>query len=487
VKQHPRSVAGFALVAVGVFGAILHGRVADGPAVALGLLLCAGLGWILALCAARRSPPPLRAIVAGAVLLRLLALGSDLQLSDDAYRSVWEGEVVLHGASPYAHGPDDPTLAGLRAELPRLHARVAHREVSAVYPPIVQAAGAFAALVARLLHASPEVWGVRVLRFVFGCADLLVLLPLARLLQGSGRTHAGLVAWAWCPLVVLESGGSAHGDALGILLLLLALTSLARADESTGAAADARPMGWLASAILVKYLPLVVVPWIGRSPAPQSRDAAPQSNEQSNEPVPKASAVDWAPHAGSMRANAVPARLAWLLVFLALGFAQLLFLSGGLHGVGAGLYEYGSRWQSGSLVFRFVEGLCLRLFEPTDGWDDPHRVARLVAAALWIAWAAWVVRHVRERVRGVGLLIAGYLVLTPALHPWYLMWIVPFLAIELSPAWVWLVAAAPVLYAPLRTWQSEGRWTEPAWMWPIVAMPFFALLVAGMRARRTAA
>jgi len=94
--------------------------------------------------------------------------------------------------------------------------------------------------------------------------------------------------------------------------------------------------------------------------------------------------------------------------------------------------------------------------------------------------------RVRDRVRGVGLLVAGFLVLTPTLHPWYMLWIVPFVALRPSAAWLWLLAAAPILYAPLPGWQAHGRWIEPAWMWPALALPFFALLVvqAVFRPRR---
>src|SRR5207244_12989540 len=81
-----------------------------------------------------------------------------------------------------------------------------------------------------------------------------------------------------------------------------------------------------------------------------------------------------------------------------------------------------------------------------------------------------------DLVQGTGLAIAGFLVLSPTLHPWYLAWIAPFVALRPSLAWCVLIAAAPLLYAPLAGWQHEGKWIEPAWEWPVVALPFFALL-----------
>ena len=89
------------------------------------------------------------------------------------------------------------------------------------------------------------------------------------------------------------------------------------------------------------------------------------------------------------------------------------------------------------------------------------------------------------RTYGVGLLLAllatavfaAFLVLTPTLHPWYLTWIVPFLALRQSRAWIWLAAVAPLLYWPLEGWRTEAVWHEPLWLWPLVAVPFWALLL----------
>src|SRR6185295_7255476 len=111
---------------------------------------------------------------------------------------------------------------------------------------------------------------------------------------------------------------------------------------------------------------------------------------------------------------------------------------------------------------------------------------RIIVVLAWCVWAAWVFVHVRDRVRGFGLLLAGFLVLTPTLHPWYLTWIVPFLALRRSPAWSALVVAAPLLYWPLERWREQGRWDEPDWLWPALALPFWGLLVLDLARQRGA-
>jgi hypothetical protein len=51
--------------------------------------------------------------------------------------------------------------------------------------------------------------------------------------------------------------------------------------------------------------------------------------------------------------------------------------------------------------------------------------------------------------------LAALLLASPALHPWYLLWVLPFAAKRREPAFVYLCSAAPLAYAllyPLAGW-----------------------------------
>jgi hypothetical protein len=416
------------------------------PWACLGAFALAGSAWVFAVLCAERARVGLGLVCGVALLLRVLALGSTLELSDDVYRYVWEGELSARGISPYAFAPGDPALDAVRAELPTLAARVAHPEVPAVYPPLVQGCATLSVRVSHALGVPSERGAVWVLRILLACADLLVLWPLAHLARRSGRTREALVAWAFCPLVVFEFAGSAHFDAVGIALFTTALLALARADEQRTFAREAGASALIAGAILSKYLPVFALPWIG---------------------------------AGRTRWT----RAFLAAVFVGLAFVPFLFLHGGERGFLGGLHQYRDRWEAGSLLFRFVRDGVHALYSSSP---DPERDARLVVALAWCAWALIVFVRVRERVRGVGLLLAGFLVLTPTLHPWYLTWLLPFVALGPGAAWVWIFAAAPILYVPLARWQNEQQWIEPVWMWPVFAVPFFALLIFARRRPLTA-
>jgi len=405
----------------------------------LPLLAAAGGLWWWALRRPKNAPS-WKVVCLGALALRLVVLGWDPGLSDDLHRYVWEGHLVRHAVSPYAFSPEDEALSRFRSELPRSFQAMNNREISAAYPPLTQLACAFASTLARVSSDSVATYEARsgwALRLLFVACDLLVLWPLGRLLRASGRPRSLAVAWAWCPLVCIEFAGSGHFDALGIVLLMGALACLVEAPRR------ARGLGLLGAAVLVKYLPLCALPFAMRGP-------------------------------GWLR------RGAWVGAGLLLAFLPFAFFEGGLGGLGSGLSQYALRWEAQSLTYRHVEGLAALFLERDGTWLDVRVVGRMTILIAWCAGAVWMWRRrfsvVQASAGGIGL----FLLLSPTLHPWYLTWIVPFLALRsrrASPAWCWLVAVAPLLYWPVAAWQSMRVWREPVWLWPMVALPFLALLV----------
>lgn len=421
-------LACLALILAAVFALSVSGRFAAGLPILTACFLAGGLAWLLAVVLARRGAGDFRAVVAGALALRVLAWTADTGLSDDAYRYLWEGEVVLAGGNPYTRAPEDPELRAVRDRVPELWARVNHKEVRAAYPPVAQIVGVGVAWLCRNLRLVPETDGVRILRAFFGLADLAVLWPLSILLRRARLPTSLAVVWGWSPLVVFEFSGSGHLDSLGILLLIAAL-----------AARRTVSVALLCAGILTKYLPVLALPWVLR------REETKRS----------------------------------LAVVLVCATAALSFLLLRMGSGSSGLAEYAFRWDSGSLLHRWIEAAFDALHARDMTWMDPRRLARAVDGIVWIAVAVIVVRRVQDPVRGTGYLIGAWLVLSPTLHPWYVCWILPFVAMNPTAPWLWLALAAPVLYWPLGGWQREGIWFEPAWSWPFVALPFFALLAHG--------
>jgi len=76
------------------------------------------------------------------------------------------------------------------------------------------------------------------------------------------------------------------------------------------------------------------------------------------------------------------------------------------------------------------------------------------------------------------LWIAAVLLLSPIVHPWYLTWLVPFLAWRRDMwvlVWTGTVIAA---YAVLPDWWLSGIWDLPKWALLSEYLPVYILLAA---------
>ena len=240
--------AGCALVAA--FAAIgatddLHRRIP----LFLSLYGAAFAAYAIAVRSVLRSPRATRraliAMAMVAVAARVAVLPARPDLSTDAYRYVWEGRVVLHGANPFAVAPADSLLAALRDDDFDL---INHRSLATIYPPLAQGLFAVGAWIAPNVIA---------LKSIFTLFDLGTALLLLAFLRARGRPATHALVYAWSPLVILETGHSGHLDAAGVFFLVLGVTLLAGGKRAWGAIT-------LGASFLVKYLAIALVPFFGK-------------------------------------------------------------------------------------------------------------------------------------------------------------------------------------------------------------------------------
>jgi rSAM/selenodomain-associated transferase 2 len=97
------------------------------------------------------------------------------------------------------------------------------------------------------------------------------------------------------------------------------------------------------------------------------------------------------------------------------------------------------------------------------------------AFALWIGFVSW---RVTDPWRGAFLILGGLLLLAPIVHPWYLTWILPFLAISPQPAWLLLTGLQAFSFATWADYRVTGAWVQPTWAWAAQWLPFGLLFVA---------
>lgn len=372
-----------------------------------------GLGGLLGTLAfaavARRwrelSPEGLRAAVVLGVAGRVALLCLPPLLSEDLWRYLWDGAVQHHGLSPYAHAPNDPALDALAASDPALadiRGRIGHPHLATIYPPAAQAVF----WLVTLGGPSAMAWRVMAVAFELGAAWVLF-----RWLRREGRDPRAVALWLLCPLAAVEGAVGAHVDTLGVLALSAAL---AWPGVRAGLA--------LAVAAGTKLFPLLVLPRLDRG----------------------------------------------ALLGLGAGAAGLLLFTGG-EIAGDGLAAYGHRWRANDGLFALLVLGFEQLWPPGTGpleaapWvlglarglvggegplypdEAAFAAAKLVAG---LAFAAVVLERWRRGTtpaNALGPITAALLLLSPVVHPWYLLWLLPFAIWRAGgvrpglalPFWIW--------------------------------------------------
>ncbi|HZN55735.1 MAG TPA: glycosyltransferase 87 family protein [Candidatus Polarisedimenticolaceae bacterium] len=361
---------------------------------------------------ARGGRAAFRAMLAAAVVFRLIALAAPPSLSDDVYRYVWDGRVQAAGHHPYKFAPSDPMRAELRDGA--VYPRINHPEIPTIYPPLAELL--FAALALAKL-------GVGGFKLAFVALDVGVIVALLRLLRALELPRDRIVFYAWNPLAVVEVAASGHLEPAGILPMVLALAWLIEERPVRAGAA-------LGAAIQMKLLPLILFPGFVR-------------------------------------------RLKLLPLLAMLAVVVLTTVPYAVRGpfYGRGVLAYAHRWEHGAVLFEGVRAVYARIdLAPglkagiawaqarwgagdTALWDAlyravwPQELARATVAALALMWAA--AQSFRPRIDAAHearLALGGAILLAPTLHPWYVLWILPLAACALSGGWLLFAGLIPLQY-----------------------------------------
>lgn len=256
-------------------------------------------------------------------------------------------------------------------------------------------------------------------------ADLGVAAVLDRLAAARGdRSSVPLLLWLWSPLVLVEVAWSGHLEPLGLLPVMAALLLLAR--DGDGRLAG----GLLGLGAAVKFAPLAALPALGRR-------------------------------------RGAGAALVGLLV------PALLYLpyAGAGADLFAGLGEYASRWRFNAALFPLLEAVL-------------GGAARVAAAAIVGAVAVGAALRRWSVSRTLFWTVGAALLLSPTIHPWYALWILPFAALRRSWPWVVWTGLLFLAYAGRDAYLATGTWPHPPALAALVHLPLLALLAAGELRRR---
>ena len=378
----------------------------------------------------RRADGSIYFILGTALLFRLTLWSSPATLSDDIFRYVWDGQVQLAGINPYLYAPSAPEVAHLHEALSQ---SVNHADISTVYPPLAQ----FFFRAVCTLNPTPAAMKLALLLCDWG-----LCLLLARSLVRRGQDPRRVLLYAWNPLPLIEVAGSGHIDALGILLLFLALHALQLRHLTTAVCA-------LTAAFLAKLFPLILVPTFWRCPGDRTLSA-------------------WL--------DPRPRKVLLLFPVMVL-VAFLPFADAGTQLI-AGLRIYIQHWYFNAAAYSLIH----YSLSPWNG--NAHSHARWFCTAFFVFFALYTQIRSRDPYRATFISLGAYVLLSPTMHPWYLLWVLPFLPFFPHPAWLLFSGLIVLAYEVLMDYVHTGVWQEKTWVLWAQYAPFYIGLIATAYYRR---
>jgi len=184
-------------------------------------------------------------IIATGLLFRLTLLPSSPATSDDVYRYVWEGKVVVNGYNPFTTPPNNDRLNTLRDNNFR---QVTYKNIPAIYPPFSQIVFAAAYLLSK-----DNLVGLKLIYFI---CEIFTLIFLLKLLQLKNINLNRIILYAWLPLPILEYFVNVHLDPIGIMFLIISIYFVEKKNYIPASAFLA--FSFLSKLIGIFLLPLII-------------------------------------------------------------------------------------------------------------------------------------------------------------------------------------------------------------------------------------
>ncbi len=351
-----------------------------------------------------------------ALLFRLPLIPQTPVLSSDLYRYLWDGKVQVSGEmNPYLYPPGNKRLTFLRDE--RIYPNINRKEARTVYP-----AGAQLLFQAGYLLDLDTPAKFKAAALV---AEALTLFMLVLILREVRLPQSLVLIYAWNPLVIYELFHSGHIEGLMLPPLLAFVYFFLRSQPMRAGAA----LGLAAAIKFVPALLLVVIP--------------PGKRLKTILPFLLVVALAYLPYAGA--AGKI------------LGFLPTYF-SDPNEIFNPGLVQAG-------------------LLQATKAFSIPSPWIRYILFTLLLAFLFPVARRRDQApidlIPKLYLVLSAYLVLIyPALHPWYLCLMIPFLCLTPSRAWLYLSLVVPLSY--LKYLIPDG--VMPSWIIWVEFAPLYVLL-----------
>lgn len=187
------------------------------------------------------------------VLLRVLLLIAVPALSDDVYRFIWDGRLLLNLTDPYKQLPSYYVTQEIPGLTNELFQKLNSPEYFSVYPPFNQ----LFFFLSVLFSPNSELVSIIVLRIIILLFEMGNISLIRKLLKHYGLPQKYGLFYALNPLVILELTGNLHFEAILIFFLLKALWAYEQERFDRSAL-------FFGLSVATKFLPLIFLPLLLR-------------------------------------------------------------------------------------------------------------------------------------------------------------------------------------------------------------------------------
>lgn len=194
-----------------------------------------------------------KSLVTITILFRVVFLIATPNLSQDFYRFIWDGRMLLNGFNPYLYLPEIYQVANYTIPNQAVELVAGMGELNAShysnYPPLNQLCFTIAAL-----FANKSILGsIIVMRALIILADVGVLYFGSKLLKSLNLNPKAIFLYLLNPLIIIELAGNLHFEGVMIFFLVWSLYLLQQYKWKLAAVV-------FACSITVKLLPLLFLP-----------------------------------------------------------------------------------------------------------------------------------------------------------------------------------------------------------------------------------
>ncbi len=338
-------------------------------------------------------------------------------LSDDVYRYIFEGKLIANHYNPFIISPSD--MASTPLADTTIFPKINHPWHVTIYPPVSQYLFA-----ASYLIDGDSLSGFKILSFFFELLSLWLMFLFVKRFKLPDWTF---LIYLFSPLIIIEFLFSNHLDIFGLPMLIGSLILLQNYKKHIYALSILLALG-----VLVKFYILFFIPFIFF-------------------------------YIGNKE------KLKFVLTFTIT--AVLLYLpfivSSGADIFGS-LFVYLDSWQYNGSLFLLLKSIFTQ------------ETARYICFAIFfLAYFPLLLlkRFKNNYMLQSFLIFAIYVIVTPAIFNWYLLWIIPFMIYYRSLAFILLSGSCMLSYHVLIGYYENGEWSQMPILSVISYLPFFILLI----------